>query len=153
MRLGEMLIGQGLCSQADIDAALDYQRRNGGRLGTCLVALGALTIDQLVARLREQQRVESALDLCEHMLRGWERAYGTAHPNTNRARYNLARALMLAGRATDSLPHADAAFAGHIATLGPHHAWTLDAQRLVVAARLAVTRSDPSSAEMVPTAR
>jgi hypothetical protein len=49
MRLGELLIGWGLATPAQIDEALQYQNTNGGRLGENLVALGILTEAQLAS--------------------------------------------------------------------------------------------------------
>jgi hypothetical protein len=141
MRLGDLLIGQGLCTSADIEAALAHQRRHGGRLGTSLVALGVLTVEQLLDTLRSQQEVGAALQLCARTLQRWEGAYGANHPNTNRARYNLARALLIAGRAADSMVHAEAAFAGHIAALGPDHAWTRESGQLAANVRHVIARN------------
>jgi hypothetical protein len=47
MNLGELLVGRGLVTRADIDAALERQLVEGGRLGENLIALGLLTADQL----------------------------------------------------------------------------------------------------------
>lgn len=47
MRLGEILLERRLVSQEDLDAALDRQRSQGGRLGENLVALGMLSQDAL----------------------------------------------------------------------------------------------------------
>src|SRR5271166_472898 len=47
MNLGELLVGRGLVTRADIDAALERQLVEGGRLGENLIALGLLTPDQL----------------------------------------------------------------------------------------------------------
>lgn len=152
MRIGEILIGQGLCTSADIDAAVAHQRENGGRLGTSLVALKVLTVEQLLSVLRGQQEADSALQLCEHTLRRWEGCYGPAHPNTHRARYNLARASMIAGRATDSLAHAEAALAGHAAALGPDHPWTQESRQLAADLRAAAARVSRGEVSAAPAA-
>ena len=47
MNLGELLVGRGLVTGADIDGALERQLVEGGRLGENLIALGLLTADQL----------------------------------------------------------------------------------------------------------
>jgi predicted ATPase with chaperone activity len=47
MRLGEILTGRGLVNVATIYAALEQQRRMGGRLGEILVKMGAMTAEQL----------------------------------------------------------------------------------------------------------
>lgn len=52
MQLGEILVGRGLVSVAEVDAALMRQRHDGRRLGEHLIAAGVLDADQLVAVLR-----------------------------------------------------------------------------------------------------
>src|SRR5215469_16730560 len=47
MRLGELLIGWGLVTPAEVDAALQYQSQHGGQLGENLVALGILSEEQV----------------------------------------------------------------------------------------------------------
>ena len=47
MQLGDILIGRGLVSAADIEAALARQLTEGGRLGDNLIAMGLLTAEQL----------------------------------------------------------------------------------------------------------
>lgn len=49
MRLGEILIGGGLVTVADVEAAVARQLEHGGRLGENLIALGRLTADQLAS--------------------------------------------------------------------------------------------------------
>jgi len=145
MRLGEILIGQGLCTAADIEAGLNHQQQHGGRLGTSLVALGLLTVEQLLGVLGSQQDAGAALQLCERTFHRWEGSYGSAHPNTNRARYNLARALLIAGRAADSVAHAEAALAGHTAALGPHHTWTRESRQLAADVRALAIRASQAN--------
>jgi len=55
--LGEMLIAQGLVSEAQVDAALDRQRTRGKRLGECLVELGYLTRHVLYHELAQRAGV------------------------------------------------------------------------------------------------
>src|SRR5215469_16772846 len=98
MRLGELLVGQGLITQEDVEAALERQREQGGRLGTHLVAIGAITIEQLVTALRGLQEVGATLTMCARTLQRWQTVHGPNHPNTVRARYSYARALLAAGR-------------------------------------------------------
>jgi hypothetical protein len=138
MKLGEILIAQGLVKRADVDKALERQQAEGGRLGAILVAMRVLTVSQLLATLHNQRQIDSALDLCERTLNNWQSTYGAAHPSTNRARYNLARALLVAGRAADALPYAEAAYVGHRDGLGRHHNWTLDSGTLLTELRRAV---------------
>ncbi|HJU17595.1 MAG TPA: hypothetical protein VJ770_14155 [Stellaceae bacterium] len=61
MRLGEILVAQGLVTAADIDAAWKRQLTEGGRLGESLIALGLLTADQLASVLHSIPAVPSAL--------------------------------------------------------------------------------------------
>jgi|SRR5579859_1237982 hypothetical protein len=137
MRLGEMLILQGLATPAEIAAALEHQERFGGRIGTHLIAMGVLTVDQLLGVLASQQASGSVVDLCLPAMEGLESEYGANHPNSFRAHYNLARALLAVGKAAEALPHAEAALAGHRQSLGSDHRWTLEAAQLVVDAQRA----------------
>ncbi|MBV9859965.1 MAG: ATPase [Alphaproteobacteria bacterium] len=52
MRLGEILVGRGFVTIADIDSALERQLAEGGRLGENLIALGRLTAEQLASVMR-----------------------------------------------------------------------------------------------------
>ena len=131
MRLGELLVIQGLATPADIDAALERQKQLGGRLGTHLIALGVLTIDELLGVLATQQASGSVVDLCLPAMDGLENEYGANHPNSYRAHYNLARALLAVGKAADALPHAEAALAGHRQSFGDDHPHTREAAQLV----------------------
>jgi hypothetical protein len=53
MRLGELLVAQGLVTGADIAAAAEWQREKGGRLGEILVSMGKLTPAQLNAAIQQ----------------------------------------------------------------------------------------------------
>jgi len=53
-RLGDLLIGGGLISQTELDAALEEQKITGGPLGKVLVRRGALSAVQLYRKLAEQ---------------------------------------------------------------------------------------------------
>jgi hypothetical protein len=152
MRLGELLVGQGLVTLEDVAAALARQRQQGGRLGTHLVAMGVLTVDKLLTALRGQQEVGATLDMCARTYRRWEAIHGAHHPNTHRARYSYARALLAAGRGVDSVKHAEAALAGFRATVGEHHAWTDDALQLVADARHAAHANEAQPAASAPAA-
>ncbi len=46
VRLGEILVKESLISQEQLHKALEYQRANGGKLGSCLTKMGYIT-DQL----------------------------------------------------------------------------------------------------------
>jgi energy-coupling factor transporter ATP-binding protein EcfA2 len=52
MQLGEILVGRGLVTVADVDAALMRQRLDGRRLGEHLIAAGVLAQEQLADVLR-----------------------------------------------------------------------------------------------------
>lgn len=54
MKLGELLVMAGLVGEADVQRALNLQRQSGGRLGSILIRLGALSEDALLAVLAEQ---------------------------------------------------------------------------------------------------
>src|SRR5690348_14081443 len=58
-RLGEILVKDSLITQDQLKQALDYQRKNGGRLGTCLVKLGIVSDDDITAVLSRQYGVPS----------------------------------------------------------------------------------------------
>jgi hypothetical protein len=53
MRLGDILLMRGLVGMQGLEAALERQRQQGGRLGESIVALGLLTHEQLTAVLDE----------------------------------------------------------------------------------------------------
>ncbi len=53
-KIGEMLMAEGLISQAQLDAALSAQKKDGGFLGSVLVAQGALAENKLVDILTRQ---------------------------------------------------------------------------------------------------
>lgn len=53
-RLGEMLITEDLVSEQDIQRALDFQQRFGGRLGAVLIRMGAISEDSLLQVLSKQ---------------------------------------------------------------------------------------------------
>ena len=143
VRLGEILVGKGLATDADIEQALARQHVQGGRLGTHLVAMGVLTIEALLAILRDQRDIEGALEVCEHALRRWVSVYGERHPNTYRARYSLSRVLLGSGRTGEAVEQAKKACTGLTATLGPGHPWTVDSNQHLkqVSALLAASES------------
>jgi type IV pilus assembly protein PilB len=58
-RLGEILIKDSLISTDQLKQALDYQKKHGGRLGTCLVKLGLVNDDDITAVLSRQYGVPS----------------------------------------------------------------------------------------------
>jgi type IV pilus assembly protein PilB len=58
-RLGEILVKDSLISQDQLKQALDYQKKNGGRLGTCLVKMGLVSDEDITAVLSRQYGVPS----------------------------------------------------------------------------------------------
>jgi hypothetical protein len=57
--LGDLLVGKGLITNAQLENALATQQREGGRLGEILVTDGALTLTELEEALIEQQGLEA----------------------------------------------------------------------------------------------
>jgi hypothetical protein len=152
MRLGDLLIGKGVVTPAQVEIAVQRQRSEGGRLGNHLVATGALTVEQLLGTLRSQQEVETVLRLCRHTLERSERSYGAHHDNTHRARYNLARALLAAGYAIEAVSFAEAALEGHRGTLVRNDPRTRDAEQLVDQVRQAAARAEQGAMDSEPAA-
>ena len=60
MLLGEILAKLGHANREQIDFALSLQRRKGGQVGAILMAIGAITSDQLTAALRIQREAAAA---------------------------------------------------------------------------------------------
>jgi len=60
IRLGDLLIKAGVVNDAQLNAALNEQRQWGGRLGTLLVRMGALSEDLLVKALSRQLNIPRA---------------------------------------------------------------------------------------------
>jgi len=58
-RLGEILIKESLITSDQLHQALDHQKANGGRLGTCLMKLGFITDDEITGVLSRQYGVPS----------------------------------------------------------------------------------------------
>ena len=48
LRIDELLLKQGLVTEDQVRAALDYQREHGGRLGSHFMRLGYITEQQLL---------------------------------------------------------------------------------------------------------
>ena len=62
MRIGEMLVQDGIITAEQLDAALQTQVVHGARLGTNLVELGLLDLDTLTRALSRQLGVGAALE-------------------------------------------------------------------------------------------
>src|ERR1700736_3095319 len=58
-RLGEILVKDSLISAHQLKQALEYQKKSGGRLGTCLVKMGLVSDDDITAVLSRQYGVPS----------------------------------------------------------------------------------------------
>ena len=58
-KLGEILVRENLITSQQLREALDYQRANGGRLGSNLVKLGMISDDVITAVLSRQYGVPS----------------------------------------------------------------------------------------------
>ena len=58
--IGQMLIARGLVGPADLERALELQADMGGRIGSLLVRIGALSEEQLLAVLSEQLEIPLA---------------------------------------------------------------------------------------------
>src|SRR5258705_9669074 len=59
VRLGEILVKESLISQEQLQKALEYQRANGGKLGSCLTKMGYITDDDITGVLSRQYGVPS----------------------------------------------------------------------------------------------
>jgi type IV pilus assembly protein PilB len=57
LRLGEILINEGLINATQLEKAIDIQKREGGRLGEILVKLGMVKEDRMVAALGRQLNI------------------------------------------------------------------------------------------------
>jgi type IV pilus assembly protein PilB len=59
VRLGEILLKESLITQDQLQKALDFQRANGGKLGSCLTKMGFITDDDITGVLSRQYGVPS----------------------------------------------------------------------------------------------
>jgi type IV pilus assembly protein PilB len=57
LKLGELLLKEGIITQAQLDQAISVQRQEGGRLGEIMVRLGILKEEQAVAALGKQLNI------------------------------------------------------------------------------------------------
>jgi len=58
-RLGDLMVKENLISQAQLTQALEAQKKNGGRLGSCLVKLGFVSDEDVTTFLSRQYGVPS----------------------------------------------------------------------------------------------
>src|SRR5262252_1256071 len=59
VRLGEILVKESLITQDQLQKALEFQRSNGGKLGSCLTRMGFITDDDITGVLSRQYGVPS----------------------------------------------------------------------------------------------
>jgi type IV pilus assembly protein PilB len=59
VRLGEILVKEALITQDQLHKALEFQRSNGGKLGSCLTKMGFITDDDITGVLSRQYGVPS----------------------------------------------------------------------------------------------
>src|SRR5258708_6207787 len=59
VRLGEILLKESLITQDQLQKALEFQRANGGKLGSCLTKMGFITDDDITGVLSRQYGVPS----------------------------------------------------------------------------------------------
>jgi type IV pilus assembly protein PilB len=59
VRLGEILVKESLITQDQLQKALEFQRSNGGKLGSCLTKMGFITDDDITGVLSRQYGVPS----------------------------------------------------------------------------------------------
>ena len=55
--IGELLVNEGLLTQADLQAALEHKKKNGGKLGQALVELKLVSEEEVAAALRSQGKI------------------------------------------------------------------------------------------------
>jgi hypothetical protein len=133
-----MLVVQGLATPSHIEAALEYQRTQGGRLGAILIGMGVLTSTKLVELLEQQREVRVTLPFCQQTLARWEEEFGAAHPSTARVRHNLARVLLADGRPQEALALSEAAYEMSKLVYGSNHSSTGESAQVMEACELAL---------------
>jgi hypothetical protein len=144
MRLGELLVAQGLVTSADVKLALRRQEVFGGRIGENLIAMRVITAELVEAVLRRQHELATAILTAEDLLTRSVRVNGSDHPRTNQRRLRLSAALVACGRLDEALSLAQTALSGHRTRLGRQHPWTKEAAK-AVADLIAVTKAAASS--------
>src|SRR3990172_10819727 len=58
-RLGDLMVKEKLISPEQLVHALEHQKKNGGRLGSCLIKLGLVTDEDVTTFLSRQYGVPS----------------------------------------------------------------------------------------------
>jgi tetratricopeptide (TPR) repeat protein len=105
----------------------------------------ANSLNNLALVLQAQGDFAAARPLFERALAIWEKVLA-AHPNTNRARHNLSRLLLLSDCPTEALTLGETALAAHEKLLGRDHSWTKDSARVTADALDALGRSEEAKA-------
>ena len=144
-------LGLALRDQGDLAAArLLYERALAIREKA--LALGpehhraTVILAYLGLALRDQGDLAAARLLYERALAIREKALGPEHPDTSRARCNLARVLSASGNASKALSLAETAFSAHEKVLGPNHKWTKGSAQATADALDALGRAGEASA-------
>ena len=96
--------------------------------------------------LQDQGDLAAARPLYERALAIREKALGPEHPDTSRARRNLASVLSASGNAREALSLGETALSAHEKVLGPNHHWTKDSARVTADALDALGRAEEGSA-------
>jgi tetratricopeptide (TPR) repeat protein len=108
--------------------------------------LTATSLTRLAMLLQDEGDLAGARPLHERALAIWEKVLGPKHPNTNAARGNLSRLLLLIGLPTEALTLGETALTAHDKVLGPGHAWTNDSARVTADALDALGRTEEAKA-------
>ena len=116
MLIGELLVAQGFVTVADTELALAHQKNYGGRIGENFIA-GLITKSTLDGVLRKQHELALVVLNYENSVAKAKQIHGSVHPETNRQRFYLARALIAAGNPAEAVDLAQTALAGHEAAL------------------------------------
>lgn len=135
MRLGDLLVVHGIVTRQTVAAALALQRKNGKRLGQQLIAMGALTSEQLLQALEQQRQLEDAISACARTLKDLRLRHGNLHRATNQACFELASANLAAGYTSDALALGEHVFSQYRSAFGPDHESTLEAAEFVATVR------------------
>src|ERR1700751_2466469 len=103
MLIGELLVAQGLVTVAETELALARQKNHGGRIGENFIALGLITKSKLDGVLRKQHELALVVLNYENLVAKAKRIHGSDHPETNRQRFYLARALIDVGNTAEAV--------------------------------------------------
>jgi hypothetical protein len=133
-----MLVMRGLATPSQIEAALEFQRTQSGRLGAILIAAGVLSSTQLLKLLEQQREIRATLPFYQQILKRTEQELGPAHESTARARCSLARILLADGRPEEARPLIEQAHETNTLIYGANHRWTQRSAEVLEACALAL---------------